>query len=48
MICELTSRYEVQNEDEMLDIMNLLDDRLKHSCQGIVLATMKIFLNYTK
>ena len=48
MILELTSKYEVQNDEEMLDIMNLLDDRLKHSCQGIVLGTMKIFLNYSK
>ena len=48
VICELASKYEVQNENEMLDIMNLLDDRLKHSCHGIVLATMKIFLNYSK
>lgn len=28
--------------------MNLLDDRLRHSCVSIVLATIKIFLTYTK
>lgn len=26
--------------------MNLLDERLRHSCISIVLATIKVFLNY--
>jgi AP-4 complex subunit beta-1 len=38
----------VSSDEEMLDIMNLLDDRLKHSCAAIVLGTMKVFLNYAK
>jgi len=28
--------------------MNLLDDRLKHSCITIVLSTIKIFMSFTK
>lgn len=32
----------------MFDIMNLLEDRLKHSCSAIVLGTLKVFMNFTK
>ena len=31
----------------MFDIMNLLDERLNQSCISIVLATIKVFMNYT-
>jgi AP-4 complex subunit beta-1 len=32
----------------MFDMMNLLEDRLKHSCSAIVLGTLKVFMNFTK
>lgn len=32
----------------MMDIMNLLDDRLKSSCVSIVLSIVKIFLSLTQ
>ncbi|KRX06804.1 Armadillo-type fold [Pseudocohnilembus persalinus] len=47
-IINLTATYTPKTEQETFDIMNLLDDRLKHSCCSIVLATIKVFLAFTK
>ena len=43
----ICSQYKPKTEQEMFDIMNLLDERLKQSCISIVLATIKVFMNYT-
>lgn len=48
VILELVSRYSPRSESELLDIMNVLDERLKHSSSSIVLGCVKIFLNFTK
>ena len=32
----------------MFNIMNLLEERLKHSCSAIVLGIIKVFMNFTK
>jgi AP-4 complex subunit beta-1 len=46
-VLDLISRYSPSSDDEMFDIMNLLEDRLKHANVGVVLGTTKIFLNFT-
>ena len=46
-VLELVAKYKPASEDEMFDIMNLLEDRLKHSNSAVVLATTKVFLNFT-
>ena len=48
LILDLVAKYTPKNENEMFDIMNLLEDRLKHACSSIVMGTIKIFLNFTK
>lgn len=45
---QLAATYVPKSEQECFDIMNLLDERLRHSCVSIVLATVKVFLNYSK
>ncbi|KAM9976180.1 hypothetical protein ACTFIR_010021 [Dictyostelium discoideum] len=47
IILECLSRYTPSSEDESLDILNLLDDRLSHSNSALTLSTIKIFLKYT-
>lgn len=46
-ILDVTARYTPVSNDEMFDVMNLLEDRLKHANTGVVLATTKIFLHFT-
>ena len=41
-------RYVPSDEDEVFDIINILDDRLKHANSGVVLAAAKLFLNFTR
>lgn len=48
LILELTAKYKPKDENALYDIMNLLEDRLKHSNSAVVLGTTKVFLNYTK
>jgi AP-4 complex subunit beta-1 len=48
VILELLSRFKPKTDQELFDIMNLLEDRLKHSCSAIVLGTLKVFMNFTK
>jgi len=48
IVLELVAKYKPRNESELLDIMNVLDERLKHSSSAIVLGCVKIFLNFTK
>ncbi|XP_065890599.1 AP-4 complex subunit beta-1-like [Dysidea avara] len=47
-LLEILLRYEPENEEELFDILNILDDRLKHANCGIVMATIKLFLKYTE
>jgi len=47
-VLDLVSTYKPESQQLMFDIMNLLNDRLKHNNAGVVLATAKLFLNYTK
>lgn len=47
-VLQLISTYKPKSDEEMLDIMNILDDRLKSSCVSIVLSIIKIFLNITE
>ena len=44
---DLVARYTPENEKDVFDIMSLLDERLKSTNAGVVLATTKIFLNFT-
>lgn len=48
VILDLLGRFQPKSDTEMFDIMNLLEDRLKHSCSAIVLGTLKVFMNFTK
>ena len=41
-------RYIPVNDDEVFDILNILDTRLKHSNSGVVLAATKLFLHFTR
>lgn len=47
-VFELVSKYVPHGDDEMLDILNILEERLKHSSSSVVLGCIKVFLNYTK
>jgi AP-4 complex subunit beta-1 len=47
IVLDLVARYSPKNEAETLDIMNLLADRLRLSSFPVVLATIKIFINYS-
>lgn len=47
-ILEIISKYKPENEEEMFNIMNLLNDRFRHSNSAVVLGTVKVFLHLTK
>eukprot|EP00163_Fabomonas_tropica_P026258 TRINITY_DN4741_c1_g2_i1.p1 TRINITY_DN4741_c1_g2~~TRINITY_DN4741_c1_g2_i1.p1 ORF type:complete len:735 (+),score=210.81 TRINITY_DN4741_c1_g2_i1:45-2207(+) len=47
-LLDVLVKYQPENEDEMYDIMNLLEERLKHSSSAVVLASTKIFLQLTQ
>uniref|UniRef100_A0A6U3AKM9 Beta-adaptin appendage C-terminal subdomain domain-containing protein n=2 Tax=Lotharella globosa TaxID=91324 RepID=A0A6U3AKM9_9EUKA len=47
-ILELASRYQPANQQQMFGIMNHLDPLLKHSNCAVVLATTKVYLNFTR
>ncbi|CAD8088753.1 unnamed protein product [Paramecium sonneborni] len=47
-ILDELSKYQPKDDTEMFNIMNLLEERLKHSCSAIVLAVIKVFMNFTK
>nr|CAG8474892.1 8061_t:CDS:2 [Entrophospora candida] len=48
IINNIITKYNLVNEDEIFNILNLLDDKLKHNNCGLRLATMNLFLNLTK
>lgn len=47
LLLDLAAKYTPKDENSVFDIMNLLEDRLKHSNSAVVLGTTKVFLNYT-
>eukprot|EP00743_Colponemidia_sp_Colp-15_P002288 GILK01002479.1.p1 GENE.GILK01002479.1~~GILK01002479.1.p1 ORF type:complete len:794 (-),score=148.65 GILK01002479.1:161-2542(-) len=47
-VLELVSKYSPSDDNEMFDIMNILEDRLKHSNSAVVLGCTKVFLNLTR
>ncbi|CAG8680384.1 28568_t:CDS:10 [Dentiscutata erythropus] len=47
LILNTLVRYKPNEDDEIYDIMNLLDDRLKHHNSGVQLAAMKLFIYLT-
>jgi len=48
IILELVARYKPEEQNEIFDIMNLLEERLRHSNSAVVLAATKVFLNLTQ
>ncbi|KAJ7388934.1 AP-4 complex subunit beta-1 [Desmophyllum pertusum] len=48
MVIELLLRYKPRNTDELFDILNLLDDRLKHPNSAVVMACIQLFIHMTK
>lgn len=48
LVLELAAKYTPKDENGVFDIMNLLEDRLKHSNSAVVLGTTKVFLNLTQ
>ncbi|XP_078345034.1 AP-4 complex subunit beta-1-like isoform X2 [Oculina patagonica] len=48
MIMELLLRYKPVDTDELFDILNLLDDRLKHPNSAVVMACIQLFIHMTK
>ncbi len=48
VILDIVSRYKPQSKEETLSIMNVLEERFKNASAVVVLATVKIFLNYAK
>eukprot|EP00466_Bigelowiella_natans_P000808 jgi/Bigna1/88218/estExt_fgenesh1_pg.C_290095 len=47
-ILALAATYQPSNQQEMFGIMNHLDPLLKHSNCAVVLATTKVYLNFTR
>lgn len=46
-VLQMLARYQVQDEGEMFDIMNILDSLLKQSSSAVVLAVTKTFIDLT-
>ncbi|XP_064391971.1 uncharacterized protein LOC135339670 [Halichondria panicea] len=46
-ILELLRRYQPSSDEDLFDILNVLDDRLKHANSGVVLGTISLFLHLT-
>mmetsp|Transcript_122521 Transcript_122521/g.357768 ORF Transcript_122521/g.357768 Transcript_122521/m.357768 type:complete len:838 (-) Transcript_122521:218-2731(-) len=46
-VLRLLTKYQVADEGEMFDIMNILDSLLKQSSSAVVLAVTKIFVDLT-
>ena len=48
IVLEKVARYKPSAEQETFDIMNLLEERLRHSNSAVVLAATKVFLNLAR
>jgi len=47
-VLNLTLKYTPANEDELFDIMNLLEERLKGNNSAVIIATSQVFLHLTQ
>lgn len=47
-VLELVLKYTPQNEEEMFDIMNLIEERLRGSNSAVILACSHVFLHLTQ
>ncbi|ETO31638.1 hypothetical protein RFI_05481 [Reticulomyxa filosa] len=47
-VLSVVAKYEPSENKEIFDIMNLLEDRLRHSNSALVLAVIKVFLKLTE
>lgn len=47
-VMEMLLRYQPHDTEELFDILNLLDDRLKHPNSSVVMASMRLFIHLTK
>lgn len=48
VVLELLASYKPESQEETFNIMNLLEERLRHSNSAVVLAATKVFLNFTQ
>ena len=48
IVLELLARYKPSEQQETFDIMNVLEERLKHSNSAVVLGATKVFLQLTQ
>lgn len=48
IILDLVAKFEPDTDDLKFDIMNLLEDRLKHASSSVLLGAVKVFINLTK
>eukprot|EP01132_Coremiostelium_polycephalum_P009180 gene9180-11254_t len=48
IIIDTLTRYIPSNQDEMIDILNILDEKFKQSNSALVLGVIKLFLKYTE
>ena len=48
MVLELVSRFTPKDEEQLYSVLNVLEDKLKHSNSAIVLACTRVFINFTK
>ena len=48
IVLELLAKYTPKDQTQMYDIMNILEEYLKHSSPAIVLGVTKVFINFTK
>jgi AP-4 complex subunit beta-1 len=44
VVLGVIARYSPRNDNEMFEIMNAVDDRLKKNCSAVVLAAVRLFL----
>eukprot|EP00727_Mastigamoeba_balamuthi_P010825 m51a1_g6365 Adaptor protein complex 4 (AP-4), beta subunit (762) ;mRNA; f:113676-116347 len=47
-VLEMAARLRDLSQSEVIDIMNLLDDKLQHSNSAVVMATAKVFVQLTE
>ncbi|CAG8599858.1 12610_t:CDS:10, partial [Acaulospora morrowiae] len=47
LVLNILCVYKPESEEEIFDIMNLLDDNLRHHNSGVQLATVKLFIQLT-
>ena len=48
IILDMVAKFEPDNDDLKFDIMNLLEDRLKHASSSVLLGAVKVFMHLTR